>query len=558
MNKYKLLYTLVLLVSASMISAQTTIPGGNVSGTWDLSGSPYTITGDVTVPGGSDISIEPGVHIFFNGNVALFVDGTLHAIGTESDSITFARTQPSGPGWEGIRFWEANSGSEIAYAVIESANSSGGTYPDNYGGGVFIRSTDNVIIRNSTFRENVASFGGAIYTAVSNVEIHHNVFESNQAGAFGSAISMLGGGAHVWNNTFINNDGTVIHFELPSQTAIMENNILYDQSAYFEGGNDAVVRYNILYSTSLIGTKPAGLGVVSTVNINGDPADQYMNIFLNPEFVNVVNGDYHLVNNSPAIDAGNPATVYDPDNTIADIGAFYFDQSTGSPVVIDLTPLSQPVVVPETGGDIDFSVYVENVSASAQNFDAWIDISYEGTTPTTVVQRSFSNYLPGWTVNRPNAFFPVPGSYAAGSYDLTGRVGNHPVDVWDESGFPFAKEGMIDGMTFAPWTPDGFEDPFAGNSTSGVTPPVDFVLLGAYPNPFNPTTAISYQLSANSQVNLTVYDISGSLVAQLVNGHRDAGTHVVTFDASDLTSGVYIYRLAAGDFSATGKMVLMK
>jgi hypothetical protein len=81
---------------------------------------------------------------------------------------------------------------------------------------------------------------------------------------------------------------------------------------------------------------------------------------------------------------------------------------------------------------------------------------------------------------------------------------------------------------------------------------------GLHPNPFNPTTTISYQLSAASRVNLSVYDITGRKVAELVNGWRDAGMHEVTFDASSLVSGVYLYHLEAGQFKAHGKMVLMK
>ena len=79
-----------------------------------------------------------------------------------------------------------------------------------------------------------------------------------------------------------------------------------------------------------------------------------------------------------------------------------------------------------------------------------------------------------------------------------------------------------------------------------------------YPNPFNPTTAISYQLSAVSHVTLKVYDVLGREVATLVNEKQDAGTHVVTFDGSHLSSGVYFYRITAGTFIATKKLVLMK
>ncbi|TKJ37245.1 hypothetical protein CEE37_14120 [candidate division LCP-89 bacterium B3_LCP] len=89
------------------------------------------------------------------------------------------------------------------------------------------------------------------------------------------------------------------------------------------------------------------------------------------------------------------------------------------------------------------------------------------------------------------------------------------------------------------------------------------ITTGLHPNPFNPITVLSFQLQDASLVNLTVYNVSGKKVAELVNGWRDAGVHEVTFDASKLASGIYVYRLEASGSGATptmetGKMVLMK
>ena len=89
------------------------------------------------------------------------------------------------------------------------------------------------------------------------------------------------------------------------------------------------------------------------------------------------------------------------------------------------------------------------------------------------------------------------------------------------------------------------------------TPP-GFSLGGNYPNPFNPVTTIPFSIQESSHVTLTVYDVTGRAVVRLVDGVRTAGTHSTIFDASNLASGIYLYRLEAGDFNATGKMVLMK
>ncbi len=189
-------------------------------------------------------------------------------------------------------------------------------------------------------------------------------------------------------------------------TALGRNNIVW--------GNMALNSPNVPASSNFSYSCIEG-GLTGTGNIDEDP------MFTDPD-----EGDYTLQADSPCIDAGDPLSPLDPDNTVADIGAFFYDQGSG--------------------------------------------------------------------VN---------------------------------------------------------DDP-------ETLKPIAFSLSGAYPNPFNPTTAISYQLSALSFVNLTVYDVQGRMVAELVNGWRNAGVHEVIFNASGLASGIYLYQMITGDHTANGKMVLMK
>ncbi len=88
--------------------------------------------------------------------------------------------------------------------------------------------------------------------------------------------------------------------------------------------------------------------------------------------------------------------------------------------------------------------------------------------------------------------------------------------------------------------------------------PERFDLHANYPNPFNPATTIRYDLPEASEVSLAVYNILGQKVAELVNGRREAGRHAVSFDASHLASGMYVYVLKAGSFSKVQKMMLLK
>ena len=94
------------------------------------------------------------------------------------------------------------------------------------------------------------------------------------------------------------------------------------------------------------------------------------------------------------------------------------------------------------------------------------------------------------------------------------------------------------------------------NSEIGI--PNKFELFQNYPNPFNPSTQISYQLPENSFVNLVVYNSLGQKVEELVNQEQTSGKYSVKFDASNLPSGVYIYKLQAGEFSSVKKMLLTK
>jgi hypothetical protein len=98
----------------------------------------------------------------------------------------------------------------------------------------------------------------------------------------------------------------------------------------------------------------------------------------------------------------------------------------------------------------------------------------------------------------------------------------------------------------------------SGVASVGTFRPMTFTLDQNYPDPFNPTTAVSYQLSAASEVKLAVYDILGREVAVLVNERKAPGRYEATFDASRLASGVYIYRLTAGQNGASRKMILLK
>ena len=106
---------------------------------------------------------------------------------------------------------------------------------------------------------------------------------------------------------------------------------------------------------------------------------------------------------------------------------------------------------------------------------------------------------------------------------------------------------------------DGFNTFALVDEVDGMqVAPLGYALNEAYPNPFNPVTSISYTLENNSFVEISVYDINGRVIAELINGYNEAGTHAVEWNAGDLSSGVYMIHMNVDNFSAIQKVMLIK
>ena len=154
--------------------------------------------------------------------------------------------------------------------------------------------------------------------------------------------------------------------------------------------------------------------------------------------------------------------------------------------------------------------------------------------------------------------FPIPVDLSYSETDLTGTDG---LPIGDLNWFPADKATFMDnhaeyfGALVDAWN--------AGTLVSAIreiggTTPTGFELEQNYPNPFNPSTTIRYSLPLAGNVTLKVYNALGQEIATLVNGHQKAQNYEVTFDASNLASGIYIYSLQTENFNQSKKMVLLK
>jgi hypothetical protein len=115
---------------------------------------------------------------------------------------------------------------------------------------------------------------------------------------------------------------------------------------------------------------------------------------------------------------------------------------------------------------------------------------------------------------------------------------------------------LYPGEDFALWRTE--PDPLFNAAPREATPPLDFQLLAAYPNPFNTTASIRYQIPVSAPVSVRIFDLSGREVITLFNGQASPGEHQLLWNASGFQAGTYIARLEAGDFRQAKKMILVK
>lgn len=227
------------------------------------------------------------------------------------------------------------------------------------------------------------------------------------------------------------------------------------------------------------------------------------------------------------------------------MGALFFNH----PVEITMAPNSPPIIIPPEGGTFSFEATIANSSEMAVDIEVWTMADVPGVGHYGPLIKRTLHLSPHQTIYRPNLSQSVPGFAPEGDYYYIAYVGNYP-DKMDSSSFAFSKAGESIGHRWS--VNDWFEE------TAELSLPVRASLLGNYPNPFNSSTTINYELSSSAEVKLEVFTLLGEKVATLVDRWQEAGYKSVSWEASGVSSGAYFYKLTAGDLTDTRRMILLK
>ncbi len=210
-----------------------------------------------------------------------------------------------------------------------------GNSAGSLGGGIYAYTFGADLFENCEFENNSAGSGGAVYyTTMINPTFRKCTFVGNIASGSGGAVYLSSTAPLFENCTFSGNTATgtaCIHMPEYFFSTVLKNTIIAHNngngSLFFGDSTSIQISYSDFYDNqggNFTGDIPDSLGLLLTTNYNGDSCDTYFNIFLDPQFVDTAAGDFHLQSTSSCIDAGDPTYPFDPDSTIADIGAFYY------------------------------------------------------------------------------------------------------------------------------------------------------------------------------------------------------------------------------------------
>jgi hypothetical protein len=501
---------------------------GEVWGVWERRNHPYYINADMSVPTDSSLAIEAGTIVYSEGYFVLTVDSaaSLHAIGTDQKPIVFTCTDTA-TGWLGLQIYFADSTSILEQCVIEHVKTDGHAYY-----AALYLDNASPVVRHCTIRNNKQNqiTGGGIRCVDESSPLIENCLIANNRSAQGGAGIFIGSessprivGCSITGNKSLGSTATGGGILCESSSALISGCIIDSNYGHNTGGGIYAVLSTVsVHRTVVVDNSGTYVGAIggrgSRFEIINCSIAGHHHTTRTAAVYGYSNSDFQIMNS--ILWDNSPAQIY-----LRQSGA-----TVPCSLSISYTDLEGGVAAIDTMGENYIEEGLDVIDTDPLLADGYLCRLLIGSPCIDAGNPGAECYDFEDPVRPGSALWPALGGLRndMGAYGGTGE--DTPVDVISDD---------------QPLLPAGYS-------------------LGQnYPNPFNPTTTIEFSLPRRSEVVISVYNILGRKVLTLLDEELPAGYHRLVWNGKsgrgqDVATGLYFYRIKAGDFVQTKKMLLLK
>lgn len=532
-----LILVTLLIFSASLLFSDTGIYGGDISGTWTLADSPYNVYLHFTVPEGEVLTIEPGVIVHIWNNEYIEVQGSIIAQGNEASKITFTNFDNDNAYstyWNGFKFeysTETTDESVFSHCIFEHSTA-------NNGAVFYIFNFSKLNISNCLFRDNLALFsGGAIYINNSDMTIRSSQFINNKSGRTHDYLDewiYANAGAIFCNSANLNLincefDGNKANTGGALQCTYSNVNI---NNSIFNDNEGITNSWYIDEDWYHVETGEAGgiSATYSTVNLKNSLCLE--NKSMNGDFgyfklstMTFINSIFYGNGNYNSTDI---ATFVNLSSTINLTNSVLWD-NYGQSIIFMNNEFNQPGL-----SNIQYSCLEDGINSITVDLLTtlnWMDGNIE------------SNPL---FIDNSYIFQDNSPCINSGTADTT----NLNLPEFDLAGNPRIYDGRID-MGCYEWQ---------NLVSAGEDVVPEIVKLSNYPNPFNPSTTISFNIPIDKRAELTIFNMKGQKVKKFseLRNQNSVVWEGKNQQGNSVPSGIYFYKLETGKSTLQKKMILLK